>query len=42
MTSANLSTLKFRKTKAIHFSTIATILEALVCSSADILKFMVN
>nr|WP_231960127.1 hypothetical protein [Polaribacter sp. Hel1_33_78] len=26
----------------MHFSTIATILEALVCSSADILKFMVN
>jgi putative transcriptional regulator len=40
MTTANLSILKTGKAKAIRFSTLEAICEALDCQPADILEFV--
>ena len=42
ITMANLSILKTSKAKAIRFSTLEAICEALACQPGDILKFTCN
>jgi putative transcriptional regulator len=42
LTLANLSILKTGKAKAIRFSTLAAICEALECQPADILEYKKN